>query len=60
MMYKLVNNFYLRFTSPKHNSLIIGTSRSAQGIHPNIIDSILNLEDINSIYNYYLLKLDEK
>ena len=46
------DNFYLRFTSSKQNSLIIGTSRSAQGIHPNIIDSVLNLRDINSIYNY--------
>jgi hypothetical protein len=46
------DNFYLRFTSPKQNSLIIGTSRSAQGIHPNIIDSILDLEKINKIYNY--------
>lgn len=46
------DNFYLRFTSSKQNSLIIGTSRSAQGIHPNILDSVLNLGDINSIYNY--------
>ncbi len=46
------DNFYLRFTSPKQNSLIIGTSRSAQGIHPNIIDSVLDLEKINNIYNY--------
>jgi hypothetical protein len=46
------DNFYLRFTSSKQNSLIIGTSRSAQGIHPNILDSVLNLGNINSIYNY--------
>ena len=46
------DNFYSRFTSPKQNSLIIGTSRSAQGIHPDIIDSILDLEEINSMYNY--------
>ena len=46
------DNFYLRFTSSKQNSLIIGTSRSAQGIHPDILDSVLNLGDINSIYNY--------
>jgi hypothetical protein len=46
------DNFYLRFTSSKQNSLIIGTSRSAQGIHPNILDSVLNLEENNSIYNY--------
>jgi len=46
------DNFYLRFTSSKQNSLIIGTSRSAQGIHPDILDSVLNLKDNNSIYNY--------
>ena len=46
------DNFYLRFTSSKQNSLIIGTSRSAQGIHPDIVDSVLNLEDNNSLYNY--------
>ena len=46
------DNFYLRFTSSKQNSLIIGNSRAAQGIHPNILDSVLNLGDINSIYNY--------
>ena len=46
------DNFYLRFTSSKQNSLIIGTSRSAQGIHPEILDSVLNLEENNSIYNY--------
>ena len=46
------DNFYLRFTSSKQNSLIIGASRSAQGIHPNILDSVLNLEENNGIYNY--------
>jgi len=46
------DNFYLRFTSSKQNSLIIGTSRSAQGIHPDILDSVLNLKDNNSTYNY--------
>ena len=29
--------FYLRFTTPKNNNLIIGTSRAAQGIQPEII-----------------------
>ena len=46
------DNFYQRFTGSKKNSLIIGTSRSAQGIHPNIIDSVLNLDKNNKIYNY--------
>jgi len=35
------NNFYLRFTTPRQNSLIIGTSRAAQGLHPEPFNSIL-------------------
>ncbi len=41
--------FYLRFTTPKQTSLIIGTSRAAQGIDPSIINKVLSREDI---YNY--------
>ena len=41
--------FYLRFTSPKQNSLIIGTSRAAQGIQPKYLNKFFpNL----SFYNY--------
>lgn len=32
--------FYLRFTTPKQHSLILGTSRAAQGILPGVIDSV--------------------
>lgn len=42
--------FYLRFTSQKQSSLIIGTSRAAQGIVPHNIDSVFNSND--KIYNY--------
>ena len=41
--------FYLRFTSPKQASLIIGTSRAAQGLQPEVINNILGRNDI---YNY--------
>lgn len=34
--------FYLRFTTPEKKSLIIGTSRAAQGIIPSVLDSNLN------------------
>lgn len=34
--------YYLRFTSPKQQSLILGTSRSAQGIQPAILDEALS------------------
>ena len=45
--------FYLRFTSPKQKSLIIGTSRAAQGIRPSIMDSVLDAKRFNTpIYNF--------
>lgn len=30
--------FYLRFTSPQQTSLIIGTSRAANGLHPDVLN----------------------
>ncbi|AXT59936.1 hypothetical protein D1816_06080 [Aquimarina sp. AD10] len=33
-----VDFFYEKFTTPKTNSMIIGDSRSFQGIHPEVID----------------------
>ncbi|MFZ4400862.1 MAG: hypothetical protein ACOYO1_12570 [Bacteroidales bacterium] len=41
--------FYLRFTTPKQTSLILGTSRAAQGIQPQILNKILNRSDL---FNY--------
>ncbi|GGF51603.1 hypothetical protein [Echinicola rosea] len=40
--------FYLRFTSHKQKNLILGTSRAAQGLQPEIFKERLGLE----IYNY--------
>ncbi|OHX65549.1 hypothetical protein [Flammeovirga pacifica] len=40
--------FYLRFTTKKQSSLILGTSRAAQGIVPSIFRDSLNID----IYNY--------
>ena len=40
---------YLKFTTPKQNSLIIGASRAAQGLQPVILNEKLNRNDI---YNY--------
>ena len=40
--------FYARFTSPKQSSLIIGTSKAAQGIRPNVLNKTLP----DSIYNF--------
>lgn len=41
--------FYSKFSSPKQTSLIVGSSRASQGIHPGIIDSVYGS---NNIYNY--------
>ncbi|RCW20428.1 hypothetical protein [Marinilabilia salmonicolor] len=40
--------FYIRFTTPKQDNLILGTSRAAQGLQPNIFKKILKKD----IYNY--------
>jgi len=42
-----VDQFYLRFTSPAADNLIIGTSRSAQGILPSTINEELNRKFFN-------------
>jgi hypothetical protein len=41
--------FYVRFTTPKQNSLILGTSKAAQGLQPKIFNRILEREDF---FNY--------
>lgn len=43
------DEFYLRFTSPRQSSLILGTSRAAQALQPAIFNQILERSDI---YNY--------
>ena len=35
---ELVDDFYYRFTTPKASSLVLGSSRSAQGIKPSVIN----------------------
>lgn len=39
--------FYIRFTTPQKDNLILGTSRSAQSLQPKIFDSILHKEFFN-------------
>ena len=39
--------FYMRFTTAKQKNLIIGTSRAAQGIQPQILNKKLNLKFFN-------------
>lgn len=45
--------FYNRFTTPKHQSMILGTSRAAQGIQPKYLNKKLNVK-INN-YSFTLL-----
>ena len=47
----LVDSFYYRFTTDKANSLILGGSRSAQGIKPDVINKMVDL-DGNKIINH--------
>ncbi|MCC6937029.1 MAG: hypothetical protein IT226_02295 [Flavobacteriales bacterium] len=35
------DEYYLRFTTPPATSLVLGTSRAAQGIQPHVLDSVL-------------------
>ncbi len=44
-----IDRLYLKFTTNKKNSLILGTSKAAEGLQPKIINEILGRDDI---YNY--------
>ena len=35
-----IDAYYGRFTSPKQKSLIVGSSRAAQGLVPHLLDSL--------------------
>lgn len=48
---ELVDSFYYRFTTSKANSLVLGTSRSAQGIKPSVINKRICTEK-NRIINH--------
>ena len=48
-----IDYFYVKFTSPKTKSMIIGDSRSLQGIQPTVINSYFKNNDLNlPILNY--------
>jgi len=46
-----VDDFYYRFTTPKARSLVLGTSRPAQGIKPSVINELVCNEK-NAIINH--------
>ena len=41
--------YYKRFTTPTNNSLILGVSKAAQGLQPQVFNNILNRKDL---FNY--------
>lgn len=47
------DTLYSKFTTPKQNSLIIGTSRAAQGLQPKVFDSVLKKQFSN--YSFTIL-----
>ncbi|TXE17115.1 hypothetical protein ES692_10680 [Psychroserpens burtonensis] len=47
------DSFYINFTTPKQSSLILGTSRAAQGLQPKIFDTILKKQFSN--YSFTVL-----
>ena len=44
--------YYKRISSPKQNSLILGNSRSAQGVVPEVVNEFLFPDHKSSIYNF--------
>ncbi|WP_157717955.1 hypothetical protein [Gillisia sp. Hel1_33_143] len=42
------DSYYTNFTSSKQSSLILGTSKAAQGLQPAVINGILNRSDVNN------------
>ena len=44
--------YYVRFTTPEQHSLIIGTSRAAQGLQPAVFDSIIYTKKEHHFFNY--------
>lgn len=50
--------YYLRFTSQQQASLIIGTSRAAQGLQPTVLNQIIYGNTGKQFYNYSFTLLD--
>lgn len=47
-----VDYFYVKFTSPRQHSLILGDSRSFEGIRPDALDASLSSRFEGPVYNY--------
>ena len=45
------DEYYLKFSSSKQSSLVLGTSRALQGINPSVVDSVLDYQSQN-LFNF--------
>ena len=45
------DEYYLKFSSSKQSSLVLGTSRALQGVNPSIVDSVLDYQSPN-LFNF--------
>jgi hypothetical protein len=46
------DSYYVRFTTPPQHSLLLGTSRAAQGLQPAVFDSVLYVNKEHRFFNY--------
>lgn len=45
------DEYYLKFSSSKQSSLVLGTSRALQGVIPSVVDSVLDYQSPN-LFNF--------
>ena len=50
--------YYVRFTTPHQSSLILGTSRAAQGLQPVVFDEIIYKNKAKQFFNYSFSLID--
>lgn len=50
--------YYVRFTTPRQSSLILGTSRAAQGLQPSVFNEIIYKNKAKHFFNYSFSLID--
>ena len=45
--------YYLKLTTPEKSNLILGTSKAAQGIQPQVLQSILDIDFYNYSFSFF-------
>lgn len=56
MCYKIdgySDSFYVKFTTQRQTSLLLGTSRAAQGLQPSVFESVLNKRFFNYAFSVF-------